>query len=113
MSEEDEQIPTDVWVMDALEGVMTLLQVLVVSLDRSGHLDSADYIQALLSARDELIDKDSIAETLVDRMLDMLVKEGAETLHRRRALHLVRPGVSPEPAPSEPAPGREPEGTGT
>lgn len=97
---------TDEALLSAVEGALTLLQVLVVSLDRTGRMDTGDYIDAVLSARRDLIEPGSTAETVIDRMLDMLVKDGAEVLHRRQAIHLLTPDESPDseqtPQPGDP-----------
>lgn len=100
MSEENEQTSHDIY-LDAIEGLMSLLQMLVVSLGRTGKMDTADYARALLDYRDRL-PPDSVAQTLFDRMLDLLVEEGADVLLRRSSMRLV--SKSPDPAASDSGP---------
>lgn len=83
--------------LDGLDGVMGLMQVLVVALQLQGKLDTAAYARLLLDYRGKLLAPDSIQSTLVDRMLMMLSSESPEVLVRRSSLHLLPTGKTAHP----------------
>lgn len=112
MEFEDREVSSEELTMDAVEGLMSLLQVLVISLGRTGMLDTADYARLLLDYREQHIARESIAEALIDRMLDSLVKEGADVLLRRHSMRLIPPSGTPEQRPTAEVPGLAPGGDG-
>jgi len=75
--------------LDATEGVMTVLQLLVLELDRSGVLNGAQFAKLLLDFRRDQVEEDSMRAVMIDRMLGMFCQEGVEVLIRRHALELV------------------------
>ncbi|KFK92775.1 MULTISPECIES: hypothetical protein [unclassified Serratia (in: enterobacteria)] len=79
---------------EGLEGVMSCLQVLVICLGKSGHLDTAEYTRLLAEWRLQEAPPESITEALIDRMLAMLVDE-PEVLLRRMSMQLL-PGSGDE-----------------
>ena len=109
MSEQDDPA------LEAVDGVLKVLQVLVLRLGQSGVLDSSEYARDLLSYRTQEA-PDSIQAAVIDRMLDMLV-DRADVLLRRAEIHAVPPspaGVGPhdegegrrEAGPQAQGPGR-------
>lgn len=77
--------------LEFCEGVMQVLQVLVVCLGKSGRLDTAEYARLLSNWRETNVDRDSIQEAVIDRMLSMLVDQPEVLAHHMQA-HLRRSG---------------------
>ena len=78
--------PNDL-IAEGLDGMMKLLQGLVIALQQSGSMDTAYYARLLVSMRgDEKAN--SMQEALIDRMLMMLVDD-PQTLVRRMAIRAV------------------------
>jgi hypothetical protein len=84
--------------LDGIDGVMGLLQVLVVALGKQGQLDTAAYAHLLLDYRKNLLEPESVQATLVDRMLRMLVDENPEVLVRRDGLHVLTKSEAAPPS---------------
>lgn len=81
---------------DTAEGVLSVLQILVISLAKSGHLDTADFSLLLAGWRNDNTDKDSMQQAVVDRVLMMLVDDH-EALTRRLEMKLVKGKSHDEP----------------
>ncbi len=86
--------------LDAVDGVMQVLQVLVVGLIRTGALDPTEYARLLLDWRRSHVAPESVQQAVVDRMLDML-SERSDVLIRRSEIRAVAP------TPAAPRPGDE------
>jgi len=90
----------ETFMLEAVEGLMTLMQALVMALDKSGTLDTAEYSRVLLGMRESLVEPGSLQDVLFQRMLRMLVEGDPKVLVRRWGMHAV---------PTEPRPPRETE----
>lgn len=92
--------------VDVADGVMQVLQVLVVSLGTQGVLDTAHFARLLTDWRTNHTEGGSFGQVMVDRMLTMLVDE-PEVLVRRASMRVVpaAPGQPDgEPSPPDPDP---------
>lgn len=74
---------------ETAEGVLDVLQILVISLANSGHLDTADFSRLLVDWRQDHTESESMRQAVVDRVLAMLVDE-PEVLTRRLSMQLVQ-----------------------
>lgn len=81
--------------LDAIEGVMQVLQVLVMCLDKQGHLDGGEYAAMLADWRIQHVPPDSLQEAIVDRMIDTLVDDPRALIRRMGMLLSAR--QKPEP----------------
>lgn len=88
-------------VFDAVDGVMKLLEVLVLTLGKSGALDTGEYARLLTDFRRTQVEPDSVQEAVIDRMLTLLV-DRPDVLLRRSAFQLVSESDR-DPAPTGPA----------
>jgi hypothetical protein len=86
---------------DGLEGVMTLVQLLVLSLQRQGLLDTQAFAQDLLAFRKDAVTcpPESMCCAVMDRMLELLVSDRPDVLLRRAQIRVVPPTVQ-KPVPS-------------
>lgn len=75
--------------LDAVEGLIQALQILVMCLGKSGQLDTAEYARLLADWRLAHVPPDSMQEAVLDRMLSFLVDE-PEVLLRRLSLQVVQ-----------------------
>lgn len=84
-------------ISDGLDGVMTLIQLLVLTLHRQERLDMLAFAADLLAFRkDEAVcPPQSMRAHVIDRMLDMLVEDRSEVLLRRAQIHVVLPKSPP------------------
>lgn len=78
------------------EGVLDVLQILVISLANSGHLDTADFSRLLIDWRQSHTEPDSMQQAVVDRVLTMLVDK-PDVLTRRLEMRLVKDETHDEP----------------
>ncbi len=93
--------------LEGIEGVMQLLQVLVLALGKTGQLDTAEYARLLADWHHKQIEPDSLQDVLFQRMLGMLVDQ-PEVLLRRTGIQLMQaPG--PVGEPRQPEAGQKPE----
>jgi len=95
------------WALEGIEGVMQLLQVLVLALGKTGQLDTAEYARLLADWHNQQIEPDSLQDVLFQRMLGMLVDQ-PEVLLRRTGFQLM-PVSSPAGEPKQPGAGHKPE----
>ena len=89
------QQETETFIVEAVDGLMSLLQVLVVALSKEGKLDTAEYARLLLDFRQKLVQPDSYQDALFQRMLEMLVEGDPQVLMRRLEMHVVPTGQEP------------------
>lgn len=103
----DEQENGQDWVLEGIEGVMQLLQVLVIALGKAGQLDTAEYARLLADWHHQQIQPGSTQDVLFQRMLGMLVDQ-PEVLLRRTGFQLMQ-AESPagEPRQSTADPGEQ------
>lgn len=92
------QQETETFIVEAVDGLMSLLQVLVVALSKEGKLDTAEYARLLLDLRQKTVQPDSYQDVLFQRMLEMLVEGDPQVLMRRWDMHVVPTGQEPPPA---------------
>lgn len=91
--------------MEAIDGVMQALQVLVVCLSKSGQLDPGDYALLLSDFRERHVDSGSMQAMVIDRLMVMLVDQPEELGRHsqaeiRRAAFQLIPGGTPGPMPT-------------
>lgn len=87
MSPDDSESP-EMLTYDAIDGVMTCLQILVWSLRDAGQLDADKYACLLADFRLNKTHSGSIAGVMIDRMLSGLVDE-PEVLLRRLSMKVL------------------------
>lgn len=89
------QQETESFMLETVEGLMSLLQALVIALSKQGKLDTADYARLILDMRQQMVEPDSYQDVLFQRMLQMLVEGDPQVLMRRWEMHLVPTGKEP------------------
>lgn len=100
---EEQKIDQDL-ALEGIEGVMQLLQVLVLALGKTGQLDTAEYARLLADWHNKQIEPDSLQDVLFQRMLGMLVDQ-PEVLLRRTGFQLMQ-AASPADEPKQPDAGQ-------
>lgn len=86
--------------LDGLMGLMSAMHVLTMSLERSGHLDMADYTGLLADCRNTQTEPESMQRNVMDWLLNQLCEE-SDVLVRRAAFQVVdggNPDDPPKPA---------------
>lgn len=96
MTEEESQA----FMQESIEGLLNLLQVLVVALGKSGQLDTGEYARLLTDFQNQHMEAGSMQAVLFDQMLALLVDQ-PEVLKRRMALSVV--AQNPVPSPTAPS----------
>ena len=103
----DDQETGQDWALEGIEGVMQLLQVLVVALGKTGQLDTAEYARLLADWHHQQIQPGSTQDVLFQRMLGMLVEQ-PEVLLRRTGFQLMQAeNPAGEPRPPVAGPGKQ------
>ena len=83
-------------VLEATDGLMLSMQLLVMSLDQTGHLDRPHLARLLAQARNDLA-PDGFQADVLDRFLAFPAEE-PEALRRRLAMRVVAsPSAPPTP----------------
>lgn len=95
------------WALEGIEGLMQLLQALVLALGKTGQLDTAEYARLLADWHNQQIEPDSLQDVLFQRMLGMLVDEPEVLLRRSRFQLMPAPSLADEP--KQPGAGQKPE----
>lgn len=85
---QDEPLDPSVMALELTEGLLKVIQLLVMCLNRSGALDGAEFARLLADARRELVPEGSLEESILDRVLGSLV-DHPEALIRRRGFRLA------------------------
>lgn len=93
MTEEE----TQTFMLEATDGLMKLMQALVLTLTKQGTLDGAEFARTLLSFRQEVLAPDSYQDLLFQQMLQILVEDDPEVLVRRWGMHAVPTEPQPDP----------------
>jgi hypothetical protein len=93
------QQETEACILETAEGLMSLLQALVLALAKQGKLDTGEYARLLLDMRQRMVEPGSYQDVLFQRMLQMLVEGDPQVLVRRWDMHAV---------PTEPSSGLDP-----
>lgn len=88
---------TQTFMLETVEGLMSLMQALVITLQKQGTLDGAEFARVLLAMRKEMAPEDSYQDVLFQRMLQMLVDGNPEVLVRRWGMHAVPTESQPTP----------------
>lgn len=81
---------TERMLVNGIDGLMALMQAMVVTLCKSGAMSPASYAADLLEIRSSAVDRDSIQDLLFVRMLGLLVAEHPDVLARRAEMHSVQ-----------------------
>ena len=89
-------------VLETADGLTTALQLLVMSLAQTGHMDDRHYARLLADYRNTECPGDSMKADVLDRLLGMLADD-PQVLRRRLAMQLVRdaPATSSDPGPPD------------
>ncbi len=82
--------------LDGVMGLMKAMHVLTMSLERSGHLDTADYTGLLADCRNTQTEEDSMQREVMDWLLNQLCEE-SDVLVRRAAFQVVDGGIPDAP----------------
>jgi hypothetical protein len=85
----------ETFMLEAVEGLMSLMQALVMTLGKTGALDTEEYARVLLGMRESMVAPGSTQDVLFQRMLQMLVEGDPQVLVRRWGMHAVP--TAPEP----------------
>lgn len=93
MTEEE----TQTFMLETVEGLMSLMQALVLTLTKQGTLDGAEFARVLLGMREAMVQEGSYQDVLFQRMLEMLVEGDPEVLVRRWGMKAVPTGPQPDP----------------
>lgn len=92
------QEETKNFMLEAVEGLMSLMQALVMALSKQGNLDTAEYARLLLDLRERQgFEDDSFQDVLFQRMLQMLVEGDPSVLVRRWGMRAVPTEQVPDP----------------
>lgn len=84
----------EVFMLETVEGLMSLMQALVLALAKQGSLDTAEYARLLLDLRERQgFEAESYQDVLFQRMLAMLVEGDPQVLVRRWGMRPVPSGT--------------------
>jgi restriction endonuclease Mrr len=87
------------FMLESVEGLMAMLQTLVLALAKDQVLDTAKYARLLVEMQEKMgYAEDSYQVLLIHRMLGMLVEGNPDVLVRRMGMHAVptEPASDPE-----------------
>lgn len=74
---------------EGLQGAIDLSTLLLIQLGKMSPELLAEYIELLISLKNELVEKDSMRETVIHQLLSSLLGEEGVPLAKRRGLKLL------------------------
>ena len=74
---------------DGLQGLQDLLTVLLMNIGKSSPEALAGYIEMVVSFRNQLVERDSMREVVIDQLLAALLGEDGVPFAKRRGLKLL------------------------